>query len=270
MNEPVANPFGAIEAREQAVVEIEQSRAIQEVQAAMVIAKKFPRDPQAAMDNILKACARPSLAELAEFAYPRGSTVVEGPSIRLAEAIAQNWGNIQFGIRELSQEAGESAVEAYAWDMETNTRSTKLFHVKHERHTRAGSKKLTDPRDVYEIVANQGARRLRACILAAVPGEVVDAARRACQVTLQNKEGAPEEQIKKLVDAFKELGVTREQIVKRLGHHLDSVVMAEVLQLRKIYTSIKDGMADKAEFFEVTASADELNKAVKEKARAAP
>ena len=42
MNTQVANPFGQQQPRqEQGLVAVEQQRAIQEVQAAMVIAKKF-------------------------------------------------------------------------------------------------------------------------------------------------------------------------------------------------------------------------------------
>jgi hypothetical protein len=33
------------------------------VQGAMVLAKRFPRNPIAALDNILTACQRPGLAE---------------------------------------------------------------------------------------------------------------------------------------------------------------------------------------------------------------
>ena len=54
-----------------AVVEIEQSKAIAEVQAAMVIAKRFPRDPIAATDRILNDCTRPKLAESPVFIQPR-------------------------------------------------------------------------------------------------------------------------------------------------------------------------------------------------------
>ncbi|MDI6567144.1 hypothetical protein QL295_21740, partial [Bacillus subtilis] len=73
------------------------SRQAQEVQAARVIAKKFPRDVYAAFDRIKKACDRRLLAENAVYEYPRGGTKVSGPSIRLAEALAQNWGNIDYG-----------------------------------------------------------------------------------------------------------------------------------------------------------------------------
>jgi alkylhydroperoxidase/carboxymuconolactone decarboxylase family protein YurZ len=42
-------------------------REIAEVQAAMIIAKRFPRDPVAAMDRIMNACTRPTLAEVAAY-----------------------------------------------------------------------------------------------------------------------------------------------------------------------------------------------------------
>ncbi len=77
----------------------------------------------------------------------------------------------------------QSTVEAFAWDVEeANTRQTKVFQVRHWRHTKQGGYKLTDPRDIYELVANNGARRLRACILGVIPGDVIDAAV-ACNVS---------------------------------------------------------------------------------------
>ena len=115
-----------------ALVEVEQQRAIAEVQGAIILAKKFPRNPIEALDRILVSCQRPGLAEQALYSYSRGGTEITGPSIRLAEAIAQNWQNLQFGIRELEQRNGESTVEAYCWDTETNIKQTKTFQVKHE------------------------------------------------------------------------------------------------------------------------------------------
>ena len=131
------------------------SRQAQEVQAAMVVAKRFPRDEIEANNRILNACKRKSLAERAIYEYPRGGENVTGPSIRLAEVMAQNWGNLDFGITELEQKNGESTVMAYCWDLETNTRQTKIFTVPHIRYTKKGSVALTDPRDIYEMVANQ-------------------------------------------------------------------------------------------------------------------
>lgn len=97
------NPFGgnalAQRPASNAVAEAGMQREIAEVQAAMVIAKRFPRDPITAMDRILQACTRPSLAEGALYTYARGGNDITGPSIRLAEVAAQSWGNVQFGTR---------------------------------------------------------------------------------------------------------------------------------------------------------------------------
>jgi len=238
--------------RSSAIAASDQERAIQEVQASMVIAKKFPRDPVEAMNRILQSCTRISLAESAVYAYPKGKKTITGPSIRLAEAVAQEWGNIQHGIRELSQENGTSAVEAFAWDMQTNVRSTKVFQVAHKRMANGQVKTLTDPRDIYEMVANQGSRRLRACILGVIPGDVIEQAKRQCEVTMQNSIQVNAESIQKLTEAFAVFGVTEQMLSHRLGgKHLSAMIGAEMLQLRNIYRSIKDGMAKPSDFFKI-------------------
>lgn len=234
-----------------AMVEIAQSRAMAEIQSQYVIAKKFPRDENASFMRIIKACERPFLAEQAMYAFPRGGQLVTGPSIRLAEAMAQAWGNIDCGIREVSQSDGMSVAEAYAIDLETNTRIAKTFHVPHSRDTKQGKKRLTDSRDIYELVANQGSRRLRACILGVIPGDVIDAAVAQCGKTLESSDVPMADQIRNVVRAFDELGVKAEHIEKRLGHKLDVTIPQEIVALRGIYKSIKDGMADRSQFFDI-------------------
>lgn len=249
--ETISNPMGGGSGPQSAMVTATASREAQEVQAMMVIAKRFPRDQRQAMDRILAACTRPTLAESAMYTYNRGGTDVTGPSIRLAECIAQQWGNIEYGIRELEQRDGESTVEAFAWDTETNTRQVKVFQVKHERHTKRGSYKLDDPRDVYEMVANQGARRLRACILGIVPGDVVDAAVGQCEVTMTTREKVTPERIATMLEVFGKWGVTKEQIEKRIQRRLDAMTPGLLVQLGKIANSLRDGMSAPADWFEM-------------------
>jgi hypothetical protein len=236
---------------ENALVQVEQSRAVAEVQASYVIAKKFPRNQSECYANIMDACKRPFLAEQAMYAYPRGGTMVTGASIRLAEAMAQAWGNLDCGVREVSQANGVSIAEAYAIDLQTNTRVTKIFHVPHTRDTKQGKKKLTDSRDIYEMVANQGARRLRACILGILPGDIVEAAVERCKKTLESSDVPVSEQIRKMILAFDELGIKVEHLEKRLGHKLESTIPTELVSLRGIHKSLKDGMADREDFFDI-------------------
>lgn len=253
----------------QALVEVENQRAMAEVQGAIILAKKFPRNQIEALDRIMTACQRPGLAEQAVYEYARGGSSISGPSIRLAEAIAQNWGNLQFGIRELEQRNGESTVEAFCWDMETNVRQVKTFQVKHERHTKKGSYKLADPRDIYELTANQGARRLRAAILAIIPGDVIESAVTQCEETLKAKADTSAEALKKLTEKFAEFKVTKEQIEKRIQRHLDTITPAQLIQLRKIYNSLKDGMSSAVDWFEVVETKAEEKPGLKEKLKAA-
>jgi len=226
------------------------SRAAQEVQAAVFMAKRFPRDETRAFNSIMQSCKRAGLAEQALYAYPKGGTTVTGPSIRMAEVLARAWGNIDFGIKELDQQEGESSMMAYAWDLETNARQTKVFTVRHIRHTRKGQYALTDPREIYEMTANQGARRLRACILGIIPGDITEAAVQACEKTMAGKSSEPiADRIRKMVVAFGELAVTQEMVVKRLGHKLDRTSETELVGLRKVYLSLKDNMASVETFF---------------------
>lgn len=232
---------------------VEASRAAHEVQAAYVMAKRFPRDQNSAYKRIMDACARRTLAESAQYTYNRGGSKVSGPSIRLAEVVAQNWGNLGFGIRELSQENGVSLAQAFCIDYETNVVQTKEFYVRHERHTKKGVTVLTDPRDIYELVANQGARRLRACILGIVPQDVVEDAMSRCQKTLLSGTDEPlADRIRKMVSAFSELSVSQAMIEERLKHNLDATSVHELIELQKIYRSIKDGFGKREDFFTVS------------------
>lgn len=239
---------------DQSMVASTEARAVAEVQAAYVIAKRFPRNQSESYANIMEACKRPFLAEQAMYAYPRGGTLVKGASIRLAEMLAQMWGNLDCGVREISQSDGVSVAEAYAIDLQTNTRITKVFHVPHKRDTKKGSTRLTDARDVYELVANQGARRLRACILGIIPGDVIEAAIERCARTLESSDVPLSEQVKKMIVAFDEIGVKVEHLEKRLGHNLDATIAQEIVTLKGIYKSIKDGMSVREDFFDIAST----------------
>ncbi|MDP4158189.1 MAG: hypothetical protein Q8911_00290 [Bacillota bacterium] len=241
----------AVPATQNAAIQTTNGRYNQEIQGMIFMAKQYPRDQFAAYQRIKQACERKSLAMIASYEYPRGGQKVTGPSIRLAEVVAQNWGNMTYGVTELEQKNGESTCMAYAWDLETNVRSEKIFTVKHERKARGAMQKLDDSRDIYELVANMGARRQRACILAVIPKDVIDAAVEECDKTLAGKNTEPIiDRLKKMFDAFKAFGVTREMIEKRVGVGIDSFTEKDLIGLIKVYNSLKDGIGKREDFFE--------------------
>ena len=253
------NPFApqATSKTSTALLQTEQQRAVAEVQAAMVIARSNPRDKHLSMQRILEACNRPSLASSAVYNYSRGGNNISGASIRLAETITQEWGNLQFGIRELSNNGIDSTVQAFAWDVQTNTRREVTFQVPHSRHTRKGTYALTDPRDIYENVANQGARRLRSCLLAVIPGDVVEQAVEEYEKTLRTNIETTPEAVAKMLEVFFELGITRKQIERRIQRNAEAIQPVQMVGLRKIYVSVKEGMSGVMDWFDPEKGEDE-------------
>jgi len=234
-------------------VSIESDRAVAEAQGKLIIAKRFPRDESRAYAAVIAACSRPALAEVAMYAFPRGKQTVTGPSIRLAEELARCWGNMSYGTRELSRKEGVSEMEAFAWDEETNVRSVQQFTVRHIRDKQGGGVRLIDERDIYEVTANNAARRLRARILAIIPPDIIEAAIEQCRKTVAGGSDEPiKDRVRKMVVAFTKFGVTAEQLEKKLGHAIDETTPDEIADLTAIYTSLRDGASKVGDWFGFT------------------
>lgn len=234
------------------IAQYQESKELSEIKGKMFLARQFPRDPEWSLQSAMKECQRKELAEAAQYEFPKGDSVVKGPSIRLVEVLARHWGNITSGVDELDSKDGETTIKSYAWDLETNVSDSKTFTVKHERSTKKGTYKLKDERDIYEMVANKGARRKRACLLAVLPGWYVDAAVTACEETLRKSltEGkSMEEVISSIVTAFSEFDISPAQIEDKLGKPVESLSKNDVVKLRHLYSAIKDGFVKPGDAF---------------------
>lgn len=260
MNQIVKQPeivtLDEVKAQSSAGTAIESSRAVQEVQASLIIAKRFPRDEVAAARKINNACLRPGLADVATYEYSKGGQAITGPSIRLAETIAQYWGNVDFGWREIDRKSGESTIQAYCWDKESNTRREQVFGVKHTMDTKNGPKVLADERSIYENNANMAARRMRACILAMIPGDIIDDAVKQCEQTLLTKEPMTKENLLGLLNAFAPFGVTKAMIEARIQRGYEAIVPAQIVKMKSIYNSLKDGMSKPEDWFDFSLAGD--------------
>lgn len=258
-NMPSAGIMAQMDNINQGTVAIEASRAIAEAQGKLVIAKRFPRDEVAAYAKAMEACQRPTMAAKAFYSFPRGGQTVEGPTIRFAEELARCWGNIDYGIKELSQDDGKSEMQAYAWDLETNAQSVQNFTNPHQREQGKKMVTLTSQRDIYENNANMATRRLRSRILAILPSWFVEDAIAECKKTLTGKNDMPLiDRVKNMVVAFAKLGVTQEQIEKRLKRKIDTMNADDFTTFIGIYNAIKQGESKIADWFESNPVASEL------------
>lgn len=248
----------------QGTVAIEASRAIAEAQGKLVIAKRFPRNEVEAYAKAMEACQRPTMAAKAFYSFPRGGQTVEGPTIRFAEELARCWGNIDYGIKELSQDDGKSEMQAYAWDLETNAQSVQNFTNPHQREQGKKMVKLTSQRDIYENNANMATRRLRSRILAILPSWFVEDAIEECKKTLAGRNDTPLiDRVKKMVVAFAKIGVTQEQIERRLKKKIDTMNADDFVEYTGIFNAIKQCESKIADWFESAPVASDLTNELK-------
>jgi hypothetical protein len=242
----------------------EQARAVAEVQAAVTVAQQVRRDQGRAEAEMRATCERLTVAQKAFYTVPnRGS----GPTVHLMRELARIWGNIDYGVREMRRDdhEGISEIQAYAWDQETNVRSTRSFIVPHERMARKSRQKLTDLGDIYLNNQNVGARAVRECIATVLPSWFTDEAQAICHATLQHGDGTPlADRVGKMLAAFKTHSVTQAMIEARLKRPRTAWTAGDLAELTTIFQSLERREITVEEAFPQAVTVDELTGEVSE------
>ncbi len=236
-----------------------QAKAL--VEARFTIANYRPRDIDAVRERLMRECARPSFAAVAIYRKPIGEGV-EGPSIRFAEAAIQAMGNLAIDTPAIYDDGEKRILRVTVADMETNVTHSKDVTIQKrvERRklaegqvaikTRVNSRgqpvHLVEATD-DEILNTENAlvsKALRTTGLRLVPGWLIDECMAAVRTTRAKEHAAdPNAAKRKLLDAFRGVGVTADQIKAWLNHPADTLSPAELEELRGIYTALKDGDA---------------------------
>ncbi|MCV7255270.1 hypothetical protein H7J86_24205 [Mycobacterium hackensackense] len=235
----------------------QQSRAIAEMQAAVIVSQSNPRDDVAAEREMESVCRRPEMAEQAFYQVDRTFR----PSVHLARELARIWGNLDYGVKELDRDDqhGVSEVLAFAWDVQKNSRSSRVFLNPHQRTEGALRVELTDLQDIYLSNQNVGARAVREVIFSILPRWFVEKAQNICRLTLEAGDGTPLHlRIAAMVGAFDSLGVTEAQLEARLEHDRNTWTPADLAQLTVLANSIRRGEVRSDELFTPTAKSSAI------------
>lgn len=234
------------------------SREQYEIQAACVMARKFPRDENAALAKIMNSLSRPGMAEDAVYAFPRGGKTISGPSAPLAREMARCWGNIRQGMGVVQMDEEWVLIRGYAIDVETNT-----WIALEDKFRRLIQRKINnvtqwvkpDERDLRELINRRGAILVRNCILQVIPRDIIDQAVDKSRSTVEayNKnqlKTSREDIIRALVLSFDNLGIKTEHLEKYLGHPLSVIDEKELTELRGVRKSISDGNSRVSDHFD--------------------
>lgn len=222
----LTQPRPAVIAASSEATAVEQARAVAEVAAAVKVAQEFPRDVSRAVERMRQACSQRAMADRAFYSLPRAGGWVEGSTVHLARELAACWGNLDHGVRELRRDddAGVSEVIAWAWDQETNTRSSRSFIVPHEIMVGKGAdkkrKRLVDIADVANNNNSVAARAVRETLWHVLPVWFRTEAEAIAARTLNGGEEG-KTQAQQVADALGHFagafGVTQAQLEERLG-----------------------------------------------------
>jgi len=179
---------------------------------------------------------------MVRYSYPRAGAQVEGASVYLAREAARVWGNIRYGFDIVHDDDEIRTVRAWAWDLESNTRRQIDATFKKLIYRRKGGWQAPDERDLRELTNKQGETAVRNCLLHLLPPDLVDDALEDSLKTLSSDAAKdPMEARKKLVLAFRGLGITALQLEQYLGHQLALITPDEIANLRGVWKSIADG-----------------------------
>lgn len=221
-----------------------------EVEGALIVSKKFPRDENRAYQSLMKSAARTTFAEDATYRFPRGGEEIEGPSVYLAREAARLWGNIRYGCDVISADETNIHLRGWAWDTETNARVSCDDRFAKLIYRKKGGWVKPDERDLRELQNRHAAFLIRNCILSLIPCDVVDDVVKEAKKT--RKQGAAsnlDEYRKATLKAFGILGIEAEELEGYLGKKLATCDADDYSNLRAIHKSIIDGNSKWSEYY---------------------
>ena len=230
------------------------------IQAAFMMAKRYPRSEMGSRNKILDTCRRPGFAEKVIYSKPIGTKKIEDLSIKAAEVAINAWENIKVIQSIIYEDEEKRIVDISAIDLETNTSYATQATIKRvvERtylkknvtplYTRLNSYgettygvKPTD--DEFETkVSAMVSKHIRNNALRLIPEDIKQDMKDAAQKTMLDEAAKdPKELLKKICEQVHLIGVEPQDIETYLKHPISSCSPTELTELRKIHKSIKDG-----------------------------
>ena len=249
------------------------------IQAAYIMALQKPRSETDARDRILTACRRSEFAGRAEYSKPIGTKAVTGPSIRFAELALREWGNILTETQMLYEDDNVRRLRVSVLDLETNTQFTKDIQLKRtverssmknrendmlsERKNSYGKPtyllRATDE-EMYTKEAAWVSRVLRNEGLRVIPTDIIEEGMQVARDTVSKRAFSdPAAETKRILDAFSSIGVKPKHLEKYLRHGISTVSPHELVNLRTVYQSIRDGETSWADVMEFVSTDDHGN-----------
>lgn len=215
-----------------------------EIDVQIATAKKYPRSVQKfRQDALSMATADKDIAASCFYKLKRKNSdgelaYIEGPSVRLAEIVANAWGNLRFGARISAENEKEVVAQGIAHDLEKNVCNT--IEVSRRITTKAG-KRYGD--DMIQVTKNAACSiALRNAIFKTVPFTYAKFIYEQAKKAAVGDTKTLGERRQSMLEAFTKMGVTKDQVLAHLEKgSIEDIGLSEIETMIGVFTAIKEG-----------------------------
>jgi len=279
-----AEKFGGKETMQQAehaAIAVAAS-AKAEIESAFVMALKMPRNRNQARIEILDSCKSLGFAEKVKYKKPVGKkkeggqwvqNYVVGPSIRFAEEMIRSWGNVKIQCVTIYEDAAKRISLVNVVDLQKNiSYSKQITIVKSVERKSAKDREILGERlnsykeKIFIVVATDDevnikeaaliSKEIRNASLRLIPQDIIDEAMAMSDLTM--KAGVSSDMksaTKGILDSFVSIGVKPTDLEEYLEHTIATISPEEIVDLRAVYKTIKDGHSTWKEYVDFSKEA---------------
>ncbi|MFA5053782.1 MAG: hypothetical protein WC565_06975 [Parcubacteria group bacterium] len=210
-----------------------------EIEVQLDAAARRPRSIAIFMRKAMElATMDQSIAEACIYSTPRGGEVITGPSIRLAEIAASQYGNLHLGARIVEVADTYIVAQGVVWDLEANVR---ISTETRRRITTKEGRRYNE--DMIMMTGNAAASiALRNAIFRIVPGACIKKIYQAARTCAVGDQEVLVQRRKKILGRLLHLGVDEKRVLFALNRaSVDEITAADLEKLIGMGTAIKDG-----------------------------
>ena len=267
---------------ENEIIEVKQPELMQainraDIDAQVATAHAYPRDLQKVLNKIetLATMDRETAEDCFYVLRRKGSngqdSVIEGLSVRMAEIIANAWGNLRIATHIVGNDGRMITAQAVCHDLESNVAVCK--EVKRSITTKSGA---TFSQDMQVVTGNAAsAIAFRNAVLTVIPKAVTKRIVNNVRNVALGQAIDVETSRQNVMQYFAKLGVTQEQLFFYLEvGSVQDIDKQKIFELRATANAIKEGTTTVNETFvkpmqEAKRQAEAAQKATDAKSKAA-
>jgi hypothetical protein len=176
---------------------------------------------------------------------------IKGASIRLAEIMANAWGNIHAGTRIIENDGKHITAEGIAWDLENNVKISMQNKISIRFGEKDGKGGYTANNDMQTVLSNAAsAKALRNAIFKVVPKALVDRILQKAMTFSIGDQKTINTKVNNIVDKLVKMGIDKELMLEYYECKSLADITPDIYrQLIGVGTAIKEGHIKVDEIF---------------------